>query len=243
MFGDIMLRIIVFLLLLAPPVFAQTVTNIYVKEPNTGDSLVRESKRKDYADVVISFATKDVSYILMSLTRENAIEVWVNDFEWDENGEISINRYGIKSITTSIESYTRKIKISTYNVPKFKDYVFENNLIIRVFSESDPKVKISKKPNKEADTFPICISFLCEDMGRQVADTLEYRFLIKVPKKDSLISGYQSGSWTPWAQGDSGSVVFDSLPCPGKYSVKVQARNKNTGVESKKIETKFKYKK
>ncbi|MDO9391180.1 MAG: hypothetical protein Q7U71_05340 [bacterium] len=236
-----MVRKLLWLLLLASPLSAQTVTDIYIREVKNTDNSEIKSKKNYYSEVVIVYEDNN-SYLLFS--EGYSVVIAASGFRWSENGETIVKKYGIESISTIVSNNgICEIKINTTTIPSFSDYISGNNVIIRLAVKSEPKIYYLNIPNKEVNTFPVSLSFRCEDVGRKDTDTIEYRAFIKAPDEMPTVCGYSVGQWTPWAQGDSGSVVFDSLIYPGKYSVKVQARNKNTGVESKKIETKFKYKK
>ena len=239
-----MLRKLLLLLLLASPLSAQVVTDIYVYEVKASDNITIKDGENPYADVIITFDTTKFWYVIMTLTKGNAVFVDVQDFEWKENGELPIKNFGIESILTNVNKEgVHEITIKTVSTSHNIDFQSGNNLVIRFFKKSKPEISFTQTPTRGINSFPASVTFECRDLGKKLSDTLEYRFLVKTPKKVSLINGYQPGSWNPWIQGDSGSVVFDSLPCPGKYSVMIQSRNKNTGVESKKIEAKFKYNK
>lgn len=240
-----MVKNLLLLLLLASSLSAQMVTDIYVTDSKISTDLNYKNCQYSYTDIIITFDYKP-SYILLSCT--DSIMVVVQGFTWQENGETIINNYGVKSIATGFIEYglpAITIKFSPENVPNpvFTDIVSENSLILRFCRKSKPYISIVNQLPLKISSFPVKLAFKCVDPGKRESDTLEYRLIIKAPGETTSLCGYPIGQWTPWSQGDSGSVVFDSLANPGKYSVKIQARNKNTGVESKKVETKFKYNK
>jgi hypothetical protein len=166
-------------------------------------------------------------------------------FGWPERGENVINKYGIKSIQTKTKgSNIAEIGINTYTCPNYIMY-FENNVIlIRVYLTKNLQLIFEQSPEKEVIKQPVLFTFKCSDSAKieTSTDSIECRYKIDAPSKCKTIKGYIVKNWSPWAVGDSGLIVLDSLTCAGKYTVEVEARYRNSNAEPKKIKKAFKLK-
>lgn len=241
-----MVKIFLLLLLLASPLSAQVITDIYVTEPKISEGQKFKKSEYPYADVII-VCDKGPSYILYSTNNPNTITITVTGvFETDYRQAFQVNKYGIESIRTVTNGnrsteITIKPSSSERSDPFFADLVDGNRVIIRLFKKSEPYIFIVDPPSREIGTFPVKVAFKCSDPGKRESDTLEYRFFIEGPQSNSWICGYQPKKWTPWLPGDTGSVVLDSLIDLGEYTITAQSRNPNSRAESKKLEFTLKY--